>query len=225
MLVPTIGDLLSVAIGVALSPIPIITIVLMLGTPRARANGPAFALGWILGLVVVAAIVLLIAGGADDPDSTASDGANWLKVLIGVLFLALAVKQWRSRPRAGEEAELPAWMATVDTFTPARSFGLGALLSGANPKNLALTAAAGATIAQADLDTGGQVVAVAVYVVLASLTVAGPVIAYLVATDRTSKPLAAIKEFMAAHNAVIMMVVLLILGMKLLGQGMSGLAT
>jgi len=36
-----IGDILPLAIGVALSPVPIIAIVLMLGTPRARANGTA----------------------------------------------------------------------------------------------------------------------------------------------------------------------------------------
>ena len=40
-----IGQSLPLAIGVALSPVPIIAVVLMLTTPRARANGPAFLLG------------------------------------------------------------------------------------------------------------------------------------------------------------------------------------
>ena len=68
-----IGDLLPSAVGVALSPIPIIAVILILATPKARSNGPAFALGWVLGLIVVSVIVLLVAGGADDPDSNASD--------------------------------------------------------------------------------------------------------------------------------------------------------
>jgi hypothetical protein len=34
-----IGDILPMAVGVAISPAPIIAIVLMLGTPRARSNG------------------------------------------------------------------------------------------------------------------------------------------------------------------------------------------
>ncbi len=42
-----IGDLLPAAIGVAISPVPIIAIILMLGTPKARSNGPAFAAGWV----------------------------------------------------------------------------------------------------------------------------------------------------------------------------------
>ena len=48
-----IGQVLSFGVGVALSPVPIIAVVLMLGTPRARSNGPAFVAGWILGLAVV----------------------------------------------------------------------------------------------------------------------------------------------------------------------------
>ena len=47
-----IGEILPLAVGVALSPIPIIAIILMLGTPRARSNGPAFALGWLVGLTL-----------------------------------------------------------------------------------------------------------------------------------------------------------------------------
>ncbi|MBM2823822.1 MAG: hypothetical protein HW413_2568, partial [Thermoleophilia bacterium] len=58
-----IGDILPLAIGVAISPVPIIAVVLMLGTPQARANGPAFAAGWVAGLTIVGAIVLLLASG------------------------------------------------------------------------------------------------------------------------------------------------------------------
>ncbi len=36
-----IGQALPFAVGVALSPVPIIAVILMLVTPRARANGPA----------------------------------------------------------------------------------------------------------------------------------------------------------------------------------------
>ena len=149
-----IGDLLPLAIGVALSPIPIIAVILMLGTPRAKANGPAFALGWVLGLVVVSVVVVLVTGGADDADSAASNGTDVGKIVIGVLFLMMALRQWRKRPKHGEEPEMPAWMAAIDRFTAVKSLGLGALLSAVNPKNLALTAAAAASIAQAGLSGG-----------------------------------------------------------------------
>lgn len=225
MLTQAVGDLLPSAVGVALSPVPIIAVILMLGTPKARTNGPAFALGWIAGLVAAAAIVLLIVGDASDPDGTAATGIGWGKVLVGVLFLVLAAKQWKSRPASGEEAEMPKWMTTIDGFTPAKSLVLGAALSGINPKNLALTAAAAASIAQAGLSGGDTAVAVAIFVIIASLTVAGPVAFFVVAPHRATGALAPVKAFMAQHNAVIMMVVLVILGVKLLGQGFGGLAS
>jgi hypothetical protein len=77
---------------------------------------------------------------------------------------------------------------------------------------------------KAGLSGSESVAAVAVFVVIASATVAGPVVFYLLATDRAVGPLASLEEFMSRHNAVIMMVVLLILGAKLLGQGLGGVA-
>src|SRR5690349_8119414 len=109
-----IGQVLPLGVGVALSPVPIIAVVLMLGTPRARSNGPAFLLGWLLGLGLAGTIVLVVSNGAD---ASSDDGpASWVSVLrlvLGVLLLLLAVKQWRGRPRAGEAAALPKWMQTI----------------------------------------------------------------------------------------------------------------
>ncbi len=217
-----IGDLLPLAIGVALSPVPIIAVILMLGTPKARSNGVAFAIGWVLGLVVVSVIVVLAASGSDEPDSGPSTAVDVVKLLLGALFLVMAFGQWRKRPQPGTEPAMPKWLSAIDRFTAGKSFVLGAALSGANPKNLALTLAASASIAQAGLDAGGTAVAIAVFVVIGSLTVAGPVVYYL-ASESAAGPLNTMKQFMAAHNAVIMMVVLLVLGAKLLGQGIGGL--
>lgn len=218
-----IGDLLPSAVGVALSPVPIIAVILMLGTPKARSNGSAFALGWVLGLVIVSVIVVLVASGSDDADSGASTTVDWVKLVLGLLFLLMAFAQWRKRPKLGEEAAMPTWMSAIDGFAAGKSLGLGALLSGANPKNLALTLAAASTIAQAGLSNGETTIAIAVFVVVGSITVAGPVLFYLFAPHKAAGPLDSIKQFMAANNAVIMMVVLLVLGAKLLGQGIAGL--
>ena len=88
-----IGNLLPAAIGVALSPIPIVAVILMLSTPRARSNGSAFAVGWVLGLLVVSNVVLVVASGADDPDSASSTTSSTVTLLLGVLFLVMAARQ------------------------------------------------------------------------------------------------------------------------------------
>jgi len=222
-MIPTLGDILPAAVAVALSPIPIVAVILVLGTPSARTNGPAFAVGWISGLSAVSLVVLLIASGASDPDSAASTGVNWFQTAIGVLFLVMAARQWQRRPRRGEEPELPGWVAKIDTITPVRSLALGVTLSGLNPKNLALTAAAAATVAQAGLGGEADAATVAVFVVIGSVTVVVPVVFHLVASDRADDTLGRIKDVMADHNAVVMTVILLLLGAKLLGDGLGAL--
>lgn len=214
-----VGGLLPSAVGVALSPVPIVAVILMLGTPRARSNGPAFAVGWIAALVVVSAVVLMLSSAADDPDSGASTAVGWIKISLGAVFLAMAARQWRARSQPGSEAELPGWMAAIDSFTAGRSLGLGALLAGVNPKNLALSFAAASTISLAGLSPGGDVVAVGLFVVIASLTVAGPVVLFLLAPATAGPWLSSLKDLLAANNTVIMMVVLLVLGAKLVGDG------
>ncbi len=223
MLGQAIGDLLPSAIAVALSPIPIIAVVLVLGTPRARTAGPMFALGWVIGLAAVSAVVVIALGST--VESNTETGIEWFKVAMGVLFFIMAAKQWRKRPKAGQSPEMPKWMSTIDSVTPPRATWLGAALSGANPKNLALTLTAAASIAEAGLDPTDTTIAVAVYVGLGSLTVAGAVLLYLVDARRAARPLAAVKQFMSDYNAVIMMIVLLLLGAKLLGDGIAGLWT
>ena len=157
----------------ALSPIPIIAVILVLGTPRARSDGPAFALGWVLGMVVVSVVVVVVADGAHDPDSTSADTVNWGTLGLGVLFLVMAMREWRKRPRHGEAATMPKWMQTIDTIPPGKALVLGAALSGLNPKNLALTLAASASIAQAGLSDVDTAIAIAVFVVIASVSVVG----------------------------------------------------
>jgi threonine/homoserine/homoserine lactone efflux protein len=216
-----IGDLLPSALAVALSPIPIVAIVIVLGSPHARTAGPAFALGWVVGLVAVSVIVVLALGGGSDAEET---GVNWLKVGIGLVFWAMAAQQWRKRPKPGEDPAMPSWMATIDSASSARAALFGVALSAANPKNLALTLAASASIAEAGLTTADTAIAVASFVAIGSVTVAGAVLFYLAAPATAARPLAATKQFMSDNNATIMMIVLLLLGAKLLGDGLAGIS-
>lgn len=220
-----IGQVLPLGVGVSLSPLPIIAVVLLLGTPRGRANGPAFLIGWIAGLVVVCAAVLLLAGGAGASENGEPAGwVAWVKLILAVLLLLLAVRTWRGRPRGDDEPTLPTWMASLDTFTTAKSLGIGAVLSGVNPKNLMLTLGAGAAIAPIGVAAGQQLIAIVVFIAVGSLGIAVPVVVYLVGGSDAEQRLSGWKDWMARHNAAIMAAVLLLLGTKLLGDAISGLA-
>jgi hypothetical protein len=219
-----IGQVLPFAVGVGLSPVPIIAVVLMLGTPRARANGPAFLLGWLAGLTLVGAIVLIVSGGIDASEGgEPASWVSWLKIVLGLLLLLVAVKQWRGRPRGDDEAALPKWMTTIDSFGPPKALGFGVLLSGANPKNLLLTIGAAAAIAGTGIEPGQETIALAVFILIGTIGVGGPVILYFVLGERSHRLLDALKSWMAANNAVIMAVLILVIGSKLLGDGIAGL--
>lgn len=218
-----LGDLLPAALGVAISPVPIIATVLMLLSSRARVTGPSFAIGWMLGITAVVVLVV-VAAGPDGIDTTgSSDLTYWIKLVLGVLFLLLALRTWHTRPRPGQQAEPPKWMATLDKTSPPVALALGAALSAVNPKNLALAISGGVAIASNGLSTTQTVVCVVVFVVLASLLVAGPVVAFLVAGERMTSPLGSLKDFMQTHNSAIMIVLLGVLGLSNLGKGLGGL--
>jgi hypothetical protein len=220
-----IGQSLPLAVGVALSPVPIIAVVLMLTTARARANGPAFLLGWLVGLGIVGAIVLALAGpGGASEEGQPAAWVNWLKLLLGLGLVLVAVRQFRGRPRGDEEAPLPKWMGAIDRFGPGQALGGGAALAGANPKNLLLAVAAAAAIAQTGIPGGQQAVAYAVFAVIGTLGVGAPVGIYLAMGERSAELLGRLKDWMGHHNAVIMAVLCLVIGVKLLGDGLGGLA-
>ena len=219
-----IGGSLSLAIGVALSPVPIIAVVLMLTTRRAKVNGPLFVLGWLAGLAVVGAIVLSVAGpaGASSSGSPAT-WVSWVKVALGLALLLVAARQFRGRPKDGERAHLPKWMAGIDDIRPLAACGLAALLAGVNPKNLLLAVAAAASIAQTGISGGEQAVAYLVFALVGTLGVGIPVGIYFALGPRAEKPLAGLKDWMGEHNAVIMSVLCLVIGVKLIGDAISGL--
>jgi hypothetical protein len=219
-----IGEMLPLAIGIAISPIPIIAVILMLITPKARSNGLAFLGGWLLGLAVVGTVVLIVANTAGIATSTGpSRTVSLVKLVLGLLLLVLAWRQFTKRPKPGEHAPLPKWMRALDGFTPARSLAIGALLSGVNPKNLILNATAAAGIAQTSLPGAQQAVVLIVLIVVASLGIIAPVAVYFAMGDKAAHVLDGWKAWLAANNATVMTVLFVVFGVSLIGKGIGGL--
>lgn len=219
------GQVLAYAVGVALSPLPIIAVVLMLATPKARSNGPAFLLGWMLGLALVGTIVILVAGSAGfgDPGDSGS-GSSYVYLALGALLLVIAFRRFRGKLNADAEPDLPSWMKRVDRFTPARSVALAFALSAINPKNLILTAGAAAAIAQAGVSTSAEAGSLAVFVVIATVGPSIPVAIYFFMGDRADDLLSRLKAWLSRKNATIVAVICLIIAAKLIGDGISGLS-
>ena len=162
-----IGDVLGLAAGVAVSPLPIVAIILILGTAVLLLASPA--------------------GASEGGEPAAWTG--WVELLLGVGARWRAARLGRGRPAPGAEPEMPRWMAGLDRIGPGGAFGLGALLSAANPKNGRLTIAAAASIAGAGLPGTGQAVALAVFVLIGSAGVLAPLVLCLAAGERAANTL------------------------------------
>lgn len=218
-----IGDVLPLAIGVAISPIPVVATILMLLTPRAGSTATSFLAGWVLGIAAAYTVFVWIGTVVDL--SASSDGnavTATVRLALGLLLVLLAARQWRSRPAPGEEPAMPAWLAAMDTVTPAKALALGFGLSAVNPKNLLMIVGAAVTVAQLDVGAGGAVVTGVVFTVLAAGTVAIPVIGYFTARRRATSWLQSLKTWLTANNAAVMAVLLLVIGASLIGKGVGG---
>ena len=144
-----------------------------------------------------------------------------MKIVIGAVFIALGVRSWRSRPRDGEEPETPGWMLAIDDFSAVKSFGFGVLLSAVNPKNLGLTISAAMTISASGLTDGEESIVMLIFVLIASITIILPVAAYLVLGEKADTGLTTMKDWLNANNNTVMTVLFIVLGAKVLGDGLS----
>ena len=220
-----ISEVLPFAIGVAISPLPIIAVILVLFSARAKVNGLAFLAGWLVGVAAVSIVAYVVADAGDASDSTSStsDSVYWIKLGLGVLLVVLAVKNWRADHAATEPPPQPRWMASIDSLTPVKAAGLALVLSAVNPQTLALSLAAGAGLAQLGLSGGEVAVGLIVFILVASASIAVPVIFYLVGGQRATEVLDGWKSWLSAHNGAVMAVLFLAFGVVLFSEGLRGL--
>ena len=113
-------------------------------------------------------------------------------------------------------------MRALDDFHWPKALGAGLVLSAANPKNLLLAVAGAAVIAQAGLSGGEEAASLAIFVLIGTIGVAAPVVLFFALGARSRDVLDRLRGWLAAHNAVIMAVLLIVIGAKILGDAISG---
>ncbi|WP_341934276.1 GAP family protein [Microbacterium sp. LWO14-1.2] len=222
MMTDVLGGILPLAVGVAISPIPIIAIILMLLSPSARTAAVGFVVGWVLGIVVAVTLFTLIGTAipAADPDA-AKPVQGVIHLVFGALLIGLGIAQMRHRGASSSSKAPPKWMQAIDRMSFPGAFGLGALLAAVNPKNTMMTATAGITIGTPGISVGSAAIAIAGFTVIAASTVVVPALAYLLAADRLGGRLVAVREWLEKENTVIMAVLLLALGPMNIGKGIA----
>jgi hypothetical protein len=216
-----IGQVLPLAVVVALSPAPIIAVIVVLLGADARRRGAALLAGRLVGVVLVVAAFTLFA------EAIVLIGVPplveaVLQLALGLLLVAVGIRKLARR--SPSEPEPPRWMASLEGMSAARAFGFALVLSIANPKELAMGAATGLVIGGLIPDPAPALAVGLVYTVVAVLGVAVPLGAVVLMGERAEPLLASVRRWLDRNNAVLMAIVLLVFGAILLGNGLSSLA-
>jgi len=218
----TIGDVLPFAVIVMVSPFNIVAVILLLFTERPLRSASCYLAGFLVGVAAVLAGLTALAGAISlDPGSGRSRGAAALLLVLGVALVVVAIRKFRHRPGPEDDPALPAWMDGIAGFGSGKSLVIGAGIGAGNPKNIAVALGAAVAISTAGLPGGQQAVVVAVYVVLASLGVAAPIVAVLALGDRSTAVLEGWRAWLVRNNAAMLAVIYLLLGVLLIGKNLG----
>lgn len=208
--------LISLALVITLSPLSLIPAVLVLQTPRPRPSSLAFLGGWLLSLTALTAIFVGVSGLLGGLHRSPPGWASWLRIGVGAALIVFGVYRWLTRQR---HTEMPGWMRSLTGLTPRRAGVTGAVLAVVRPEVLLICAAAGLAIGSAGLGVTHAWISAAFFVGVAASSVAIPVLAYAVAGEHLDDPMARLKDWMERHNAALMAVILVLIGLLVLYKG------
>jgi hypothetical protein len=218
-----IGDILPFAVVVTVSPVNIIAAILLLFSKRAVINATSYLVGFVVGVAALLGGITAVAGAINlSAGSDRSRGASALLLVVGAYLVVVAARKFRHRPGPDQDAVLPRWMDGIEGFAPGKSLVVGLAVGVLNPKNIAVGLAAAVAIASAGLPVGQQIGVIAIYVVIASLGVAAPLVTVLVLGQRSKGVLDGWKAWLARNNATMLAVIFLLFGVILIGKGIGG---
>lgn len=222
-MVNALGHLLPIAVAAAVSSVPITVMIVMLLSPKRRETAIPYLLGWVLGCALVVSIATLAAQTLPEPRLRQKDVVTAvLTMLIGLVLIALGVRAWLHR-QVEEKAEGSSMLeriGAVESFGAGRSLGIGLALN-VRPKGLMLAAAAGIALHANSLELPAAALMVTVYVVVATSTVTIPILLTLRSPERMEARLTAARELMLRNGNVVSAVVLFMIGVVLIGAGLT----
>ena len=208
------------ALGIALSPTPVLAVVVLLMTPQAKTSAPAFLTGWLMGILVVGTFIILLPGVVASHGGL-SDTTGIVKTILGFALLITAIPIWIKRPKPGDPFKAPKIFQGIHNFGMRKSFIVGFLTSGLSIKIIALTASGAAHIDTTDLvDHTETLVGVFLFSLVASFTLILPIIVYFLSPKKMDQFNMKLKTWLMKHYTIILVTMLLIFGILLMYIGL-----
>lgn len=217
-----IGQILPLAIAVALSTVPILATILILLSDAKPIVSIALLVGWAVGVASVLTLLTIGIGLIPASFLRRNDSAVGIfRIVLGCVLLVYPVIVWRRHPPR-PRSELPHWMSTLGKINAWGALGFGIALA-LRPKNVILSVAGAVVIGDASLRDGDAAIVIAIFTLVGVSTVAAPIIGYLAAPEKTRKPLNATRTWLVDHGEILMVVVSLMAGVVIIGSGIAKL--
>ena len=157
-------DLVLIGLAVALDPLPLTAFLIVLPSKRGVRKGAAWTFGWLVSLGIVVTVTVVATGNNPPKPNTAPSLADLaVKIAIGVILVAIAVRQRRRMGRPKKPKKAPKWQAHVDNMSPWFAMGLACAL-----QPWVLISAGAATVVEAKLSSTESYLALFLFCVLAS---------------------------------------------------------
>jgi hypothetical protein len=218
-----IGQILPIALAVAISSVPIMATILILLSPKRAQSAVPFLIGWVLGIATVVSICTAFAQliPASRSPRRPETVIGIAEILVGLALVVIAIIEWR-HARRNPATAMPKWLNAVGSFGPWPSFGVAFALN-VRPKGLLLAIAAGLALRANDLSLGESAIAIAIYTLVGCSTVAVPIIVTLAAPKRMEPRLVSAKEWISRNSGVITAIILVMIGVVIIGIGLGQL--
>jgi threonine/homoserine/homoserine lactone efflux protein len=209
------------ALGLALSPLPVLAMLLILAGRRATRMGSWFWLAWLLGVAVptVTFVVLAESAAAFEEDSRAIAAAE---IAVGILLLLFAARLLAARRRERRDG-VPPWLRALDRAGAARVAGIAIVLSALNPKNLALMLAAAVSLAQTSNRYSELSVATLGFVLVAISPVTVLLLGSILRSGRFDRTLVRLRAAVARRDRAIAIVLGVLIGAYFVVDGVRAL--
>jgi Sap, sulfolipid-1-addressing protein len=201
------------ALIIAVNPVPIIASVTLLSTPHGKRNALYFIATVVILMLAIGSAVIFIVGQSGS--SSTSSGGSAVTLAFGIIFLAVAVQQWRTKPEEGKD---PGWMKALDKAGLIAGVVLGVSLT-----NYALLTSGVEKIVKSGLNSAVQTTALVVFTLIATSTIILPLIIFLVRPVWAKKVLGGFRDWLMKHNRVILIVVFGAMGLLFTIQGLTAL--
>ena len=157
-------DLVLIGLAIALDPLPLTAFLIVLPSKRGVRKGAAFVFGWLASLAIVVTVTVVATGNNPPKPNTAPSLADLaVKIAIGVILVAIAVRQRRRMRRPKKPKKPPKWQAHVDNMSPWFAMGLAPAL-----QPWVLISAGAATVVEAKLSSTESYLVLFLFCVLAS---------------------------------------------------------